>query len=118
MGVIASCEVMSHREVDVAGLGEYETIIFIGAMGICVRMIAPLVGNKHVDPAVVCVDSMGRYAVSVLSGHVGGGNELCRRVARILGAEAVVTTQSDNADLWALDLLADKYGWVTDAKGG
>ncbi len=118
VGEIASCEVMSHREVDVAGLGEYESIIFIGAMGICVRMIAPLVRNKHVDPAVVCVDSMGRYAVSVLSGHVGGGNELCRRVARILGAEAVVTTQSDNADLWALDLLADKYGWVTDVKAG
>lgn len=117
-GEMTACEVMSHREVDVAKLSDYEDIIFIGAMGICVRMIAPLVKNKYVDPAVVCVDSMGRYAVSVLSGHVGGGNELCRRIARILGGEAVITTQSDNADLWALDLLADKYGWVTDATAG
>lgn len=112
---MTECTVISHREVDVEKLGEYEAVIFIGAMGICVRMITPIVRNKHTDPAVVCVDSMGRYAISVLSGHVGGGNELCRRVARILGAEAIITTQSDNADIWALDLLAEKYGWVTDA---
>ena len=50
----------------------YDAFIFIGAMGICVRTIAPLVEDKHADPAVVCVDSSGQHAISVLSGHIGG----------------------------------------------
>ena len=59
---------------------KFDAFIFIGAMGICVRTIAPLVNDKHVDPAVVCVDSMGLNAISVLSGHVGGANGLAREV--------------------------------------
>lgn len=90
---------------------QYDAFIFIGAMGICVRTIAPLVKDKHEDPAVVCVDGMGLHAVSVLSGHVGGANDLTRRVAAILGAEPVITTLSDNAGLWALDTLSDRFGW-------
>lgn len=54
----------------------YDAFIFIGAMGICVRTIAPCVKNKYTDPAVVCVDSTGKFAISVLSGHIGGANEL------------------------------------------
>lgn len=90
-------------------------IIFVGAMGICVRTIIPLVADKHTDPAVVCVDSAGRYVIPVLSGHVGGANEMARRLARRLGAEAVITTQSDGAGLWALDTLAADNGWLTEA---
>ena len=90
---------------------EFDAFIFIGAMGICVRTIAPLVNDKHDDPAVVCVDSMGNHAVSVLSGHVGGANELTRRVASLLGAEPVITTLSDNAGLWALDTLGERFNW-------
>lgn len=86
--------------------------IFIGAMGICVRTIAPYIHDKHTDPAVVCVDSTGRYAISVLSGHVGGANELTRLVASALGAEAIITTQSDRNGLWALDTLGNQYGWT------
>lgn len=67
--------------------------------------------NKYKDPAVVCVDSTGRFVISVLSGHVGGANELTRHIAAITGGEAVITTQSDNAGLWALDTLAEKYDW-------
>ena len=70
----------------------YDAFIFIGAMGICVRSIAPCVKDKHTDPAVICVDSTGRYAISVLSGHIGGANELTKQVADILGAESVITT--------------------------
>ncbi len=88
-----------------------EAIIFVGAMGICVRSIAPLIADKHSDPAVVNVDSTGKFVVSVVSGHVGGANELTNRIAHVLGATAVVTTQSDNTNLWALDTLASKYGW-------
>ena len=93
-----------------------ESIIFIGAMGICVRTIAPCIRDKHTDPAIINVDSTGKYAISVLSGHIGGANELTRQVARIIGAEAVITTQSDNTDLWALDILGEKYGWTVKTK--
>jgi len=89
-----------------------DAIIFIGAMGICVRSIAPYIKDKHTDPAVINIDSTGRYVISVLSGHVGGANVLTQRIAHILGAESVVTTQSDNTNLWALDTLGEKYGWV------
>lgn len=89
----------------------YDALIYIGAMGICVRAIAPCVQDKYSDPAVVCVDSTGRYAISVLSGHIGGANELTARVAAILGAEPVVTTQSDLTGLWALDTLPARFGW-------
>ena len=85
---------------------DFESIIFIGALGICVRSMAGCLTNKYKDPAVVCVDSTGRFVISVLSGHVGGANELTRHIAGITGGEAVITTQSDNAGLWALDILA------------
>lgn len=94
---------------------ELSAVIFIGAMGICVRSIAGCIRDKHTDPAVVCVDSSGRFAIPVLSGHIGGANELARQIAGILGAEAVITTQSDNAGLWALDMLPKNYGWKTEA---
>ena len=90
---------------------DFDAFIFIGAMGICVRTIAPYVSDKHTDPAVVCIDSMGLHAISVLSGHVGGANDLTRQVAAIIGAEEVITTQSDNAGLWALDTLEQQFDW-------
>lgn len=93
----------------------FDAHLFIGAMGICVRSIAPYIRDKHTDPAVVCIDSTGRYAISVLSGHIGGANELTTHVAHILGAEAVVTTQSDRTGLWALDTLGQTFGWQTVA---
>ena len=92
-----------------------EAIIFIGALGICVRMIAPMVNDKYTDPAVICVDSVGRNAIAVLSGHVGGANRLCEEVAHIIGARPVVTTQSDNTGMWKLDILGKCMGWETDA---
>ena len=86
--------------------------IFIGAMGICVRTIAPLVEDKHTDPAVVCVDSLGQHVISVLSGHIGGANDLTRQISDLLNATPVITTQSDNAGLWALDTLDRQFGWT------
>ena len=91
---------------------DYDAFVFIGAMGICVRTIAPHVKDKHTDPAVVCVDSLGLNAVAVLSGHIGGANELTGRIAGILGAHQVVTTQSDLAGLWALDTFGQRFGWT------
>ena len=94
---------------------EFSAVIFIGALGICVRSIAPALKNKYRDPAVVCIDSTGKFVIPVVSGHVGGANDLARAIAAGIGAHAVVTTQSDNEGLWALDTLARQYGWQCDA---
>ena len=106
--------VTSFKELTGNLFDKSETIVFIGAMGICVRSIAPYIKSKYTDPAVICLDSTGKYVVSVLSGHIGGANELTHELARILDAEAVVTTQSDNQGLWALDTFAKQYGWEQD----
>ncbi|MBR6169576.1 MAG: precorrin-4 C(11)-methyltransferase [Bacteroidaceae bacterium] len=88
-----------------------DAFLFIGAMGICVRTIAPFIKDKHQDPAVVCIDSLGQNVISVLSGHVGGANELTRTISSILDAHEVITTQSDNAGLWALDTFEKRFNW-------
>ena len=89
----------------------YDAFVFIGAMGICIRTIAPYVEDKQKDPAVVCVDSFGNHVISVLSGHIGGANDLTRQIASALGVEPVITTQSDNAGLWAIDTIYENYDW-------
>ena len=91
---------------------KFDAFIFIGAMGICVRTIAPYINDKHEDPAVVCIDSLGLNVISVLSGHIGGANNLAREVAALTGAREVITTQSDNAGLWALDTFAERFNWA------
>lgn len=106
---IGSCQ--SFLEDNFAQL---ENIVFIGAMGICVRSIAPFVKDKYTDPAVVCIDSAQNYVIPVLSGHIGGANELARTLARALGSQAVITTQSDAASLWPLDTLDRCLGWTLE----
>ena len=110
-----------YDEVTISRLAEVEkafscsdALIFIGALGICVRSIAPYIQDKHTDPAVVCIDTTGKQVISVLSGHVGGANELTLSLARLLSAEPVITTQSDNIGLWALDTLPEKYDWALE----
>lgn len=82
---------------------KFDAFVFIGDMGICVRTIAPLIEDKHNDPAVVCIDSFGQHVIAVLSGHIGGANDLTRDISAAIGGQEVITTQSDNAGLWALD---------------
>lgn len=94
------------------------------AAGIVVRTLAPMLADKRKDPAVVVCDERGRFAVSLLSGHLGGGNALAEQVAGILGGRAVITTASDvlgqtALDLWCRDLglaVADKKS-LTRAMG-
>ena len=90
---------------------DFDAFVFVGAMGICVRTIAPFIEDKHTDPAVVCVDSFGKNVISVLSGHVGGANDLTRQIAAVLRVEPVITTQSDIAGLWALDTFEQRFDW-------
>ncbi len=89
---------------------EKDGIVFIGAMGIAVRSIAPCLKGKAEDPAVVVLDDEGRFSISVLSGHLGGANELTGRAARITGGQAVITTSTDIHGKFAVDLFAKRLG--------
>ena len=81
-------------------------IIFVSAAGIAVRSIAPFVRDKLADPAVISVDELGQYAIPLLSGHVGGGNALARRVAEVAGGVPVISTATDLNGRFAVDVWA------------
>lgn len=87
---------------------------FIAAMGICVRMIAPYLQDKQKDPAVICMDEKARFVQAVVGGHQGGANVFAHKVAAIFGAQAMVSTASDVQQIWALDLLPQRFGWGLD----
>ncbi len=89
---------------------EFDHLVCIMATGIVVRMIGPLLEDKRLDPSVVVVDEQGRFVISLLSGHIGGGNALASRVAAITGGQAVITTASDVLGHTALDLWAQGLG--------
>ncbi|MEC5342023.1 cobalt-precorrin 5A hydrolase [Brenneria populi] len=86
----------------------YSALIVVGATGITVRVIAPLLRDKLTDPAVVVIDERGEHVISLLSGHVGGGNALTRYLADVLGADPVITTATDVNQMAALDTLAQQ----------
>jgi len=92
----------------------YDCHIFIISVGAVVRMIASLLKNKKVDPAVVCIDDAARFSICVLSGHVGRGNIFTERVATALGAQSVVTTASDAIGTLTVDILGRDLGWTLD----
>lgn len=85
-----------------------EVLIFIGAAGIAVRAIAPFLKHKSTDPAVLVMDETGKYCISLLSGHAGGGNEWCKRIAGVCGGIPVITTATDCEGLFAVDEFARK----------
>ena len=92
-----------------AGFKEYESLVCIMATGIVVRILAPLIVHKTSDPAVVVLDQKGKHAISLLSGHLGGANDLAREMASISGGEAVITTATDVAGELSFDTFAKKY---------
>ncbi len=87
-----------------------DALVFVGAVGIAVRAVAPLVAAKASDPAVVAVDEASTFAVAVLSGHLGGANDLARAVAAGCGATPVVTTATDVRGAFAVDAWARAQG--------
>jgi len=93
---------------------ECDAIVCFLAVGAAVRLLAPLLGSKHTDPGVVCVDEALRYAVPVIGAHAGGGNDLARRAALVLGGEAVITTASDAVGSVALDEFGADLGFVLE----
>lgn len=86
----------------------FDALVFITATGIAVRMIAPLLEKKTKDPAIVVLDHKGQYAISLLSGHIGGANRLTHQIASLIGAIPVITTATDTEGVIAFDEVA-KY---------
>ncbi|MBO0576455.1 cobalamin biosynthesis protein CbiG [Clostridium botulinum] len=92
----------------------YDAIIFISSTGIAVRAISPFIQSKDKDPAVIVIDSTGKYVISLLSGHLGGANELTEKIAKIIGAEPVITTATDNLNIKAPDIVAKENNLVIE----
>ena len=93
-----------------------ETIIFISATGIAVRKIAHLIKDKYTDPAVLVIDDKAKHVISLLSGHIGGANELAIAIAKKIGAEPVITTASDNRGIEALDIYLRDNGFAYSSR--
>lgn len=87
-------------------------LIFIGAAGIAVRMIAPWVKDKYTDSAVIVLDEKGKFIVPLLSGHVGGAIEIAGKVAEYTGGTLVLTTATDVQKKFAVDVFAKKNGLI------
>ena len=94
---------------------KYDGIVAIFSLGAVVRLIAPFLKDKESDPAIVVLDEGGKFAIPMLSGHLGGANALAGHLACALGATAVLTTASDSRQTIGVDLLGRELGWVFEA---
>ncbi|NKE73578.1 cobalt-precorrin 5A hydrolase [Candidatus Manganitrophus noduliformans] len=94
----------------------YDKIVFLVSLGAVVRLIAPHLKDKHVDPAVLVVDDRAQFVISVLSGHVGGANAFTETVAKALGAAPVITTASDVGKTIPVDILGWELGWILEGE--
>lgn len=91
---------------------ESQAIVFISATGIAVRMISPYIKNKKVDPAVLVIDDQGRFIIPLLSGHLGGANELSKKITELFPKSTlVITTASDSRGFTSPDLFAKDMGF-------
>lgn len=97
---------------------ERNALLFIGACGIAVRAIAPHITDKLHDSPVLVMDEKGEYVIPILSGHVGGANELAVSLAEKIGAKPVITTATDIHNQFAIDLFAKKNGLTIVNKDG
>lgn len=94
---------------------EFQGIVFIASTGIAVRLSAPYLQDKSRDPAIVVVDDLGRYAISLVSGHLGGANRMAEKIAGVLACQPIITTASDGRGIEAIDLFAQKHELVIES---
>lgn len=99
------------RPVVERAFADYSSLVLFLSAGATIRLLAPLLKSKQVDPAVVCVDDAGSFCVSLISGHVGGADKLAQEVAQHLGARAVITSASHASGTLAVDLLGREFDW-------
>lgn len=92
------------------GFEKADALLYIGAAGIAVRSIAPYIKSKVSDPAVLVMDDCGRFVIPILSGHIGGANELADMLSKSMEATCVITTATDNNQVFAIDTWAKKEG--------
>ncbi len=93
----------------------YDGLIAVISLGALIRLISPYMRSKDEDPAVLCIDEAGRFVISVLSGHVGGANELALKIASIIDAKPVITTASDSLGTIPVDIFGREFGWKVEA---
>ena len=93
-----------------------DAVIFIGAVGIAVRSIAPYIKDKFCDPAVLVIDELGRYVIPLLSGHVGGANELANYIGEALSAAPIITTATDINGTFAVDIFAKENNLLISSR--
>lgn len=92
----------------------HEALVCIFSLGAVIRLISPHLRDKKTDPAIVVIDDTAKFAISTLSGHLGGANQLTEDIAKILGATAVITTAADVNKTIAVDLVGKEFGWKID----
>lgn len=102
------------KEVSKKAMESYSAIIFISSTGIAVRAIAPYIKSKDMDPAVLVIDNSCNYVISLLSGHLGGANELTLEISKCLMAQPIITTATDNLGITAPDMIAKDNGLIIE----
>lgn len=105
----------SFKEAVKFAMENYSAVVFITSTGIAVRGIAPYIESKDKDPAVITIDNSGKFVISLLSGHLGGANELTLKISEIINATPVITTATDNIGVEAPDMVAKDNNLIIDS---
>jgi cobalt-precorrin 5A hydrolase len=107
---------LSLRELVADIWPRYDALVFFVSLGAVIRIIAPHIKDKHIDPAVITIDDNANFIISVLSGHVGGANELTEDIAGLLESTSVITTASDVGKTIPVDILGREFGWILEGE--
>ena len=112
MGITWYSEPTTEKLVDL--FKNNNALICIFSLGAVIRLIAPYLKDKKTDPAVIVIDDKTNFVISVLSGHIGGANELTKEIAEKLGSLPVITTAADVNKTIAVDLVGREFNWKID----
>lgn len=93
----------------------FDAIVFVSSTGIAIRLVAKYIESKKTDPAIIVIDDTGRFTIPILSGHIGGANELAEKISRYLNNTPVITTASEGRGIEAIDLFAMRCGYEIES---